>query len=129
MRRNERFARDAPLEEVFARYEQTAREWSAESSESRDVKMRRANRLFDENRLYLHRLREDERGRALIESLLDDDDPGVRLKAAGHTLEWSPDAARQVLVEVAAMEGLWPHRFDAEMTLREFDAGRLRFDY
>ena len=129
MRRRERFAREAPLDEVFARYEQTAREWSIESTESRDVKARRVNRLFDENRVYLHRLRSDERGRALIEALLDDGDPGVRLKAAAHALEWNPDAARPVIAGVAALEGLWPHRFDAEMTLREYDAGRLRFDF
>jgi hypothetical protein len=126
---NRRFARDAPIEEVFSRYERTAREWSVESVEGTDVKSRKANRLFDENRVYLWRLREDERGRALIETLLADADPGVRLKAAAHTLEWNPEAARPVLEAVGSLVRPWQHAHAAKMTVREFDAGRLRFDY
>lgn len=66
-------------------------------------------------------------GREAIARLMADSDPNVRLWAASHSLFWKPDDARRVLEQIAACGGLLA--FDAEMVLKQFDAGRLTFDY
>lgn len=62
---------------------------------------------------------------AALLTLLDHPDPGVRGWAASHALEFAPDRAVETL---EAMQGAeFPHGLNAEMTLREWRAGRLRF--
>jgi hypothetical protein len=61
----------------------------------------------------------------LLLPLLSDGSPGVRMWAAAHALEFSPNQGEPVLeqlVGVGRFLGL-----SAEMTLREWRAGRLRF--
>lgn len=86
-----------------------------------------ANRAHDEMHDAYRLLRTTSEGREAISALMDDGNPGVRLWAAAHSLFWKPDRARAVLKRLAAEGGLLG--FTAEMTLREFDAGRLTFDY
>lgn len=62
--------------------------------------------------------------RSLLE-LLDDANPNVRLWAASHALEVAPGEGVRVLRELAALGR--PPRLEAEMTLKEWEEGRLRF--
>ena len=118
---------DGALAELGRRYETTLRAWSR-ASVLDDVE--EANRLFDELRVCLKVLRDDERGRGMIERLMEDHDAGVRLMAASEALLWNATTARPVLGELAVGQSVaWQHSFTAEMTLREFDAGRLKFDW
>ena len=57
--------------------------------------------------------------------VLDDDEPGVRAWAAAQVLFWNEPDARRVL-ECLSSSDTFPFNFNADMTLREFDAGRLR---
>ncbi len=66
-------------------------------------------------------------GQKEITTLLSDKNPYVRSWAAAHTLQWDPDRARPVLEALRDSKESLPVSFDAEMTLKEFDAGRLKF--
>lgn len=70
-----------------------------------------------------------EEGRLFISSLLDEPRPTVRGWAAGHALHWGDARARDVLEAMSVEPRLGLHRLNAEMTLREFDAGRLDPDW
>ena len=72
-------------------------------------------------------LRETEAGREAIITLMGDVEPSVRCWAAAHSLQWRPDCARDILKTLRDSSG--PYSITAEMTLEEFDAGRLSFDY
>jgi HEAT repeat protein len=72
-------------------------------------------------------LRGTEEGRQALVSLLEDDEPSVRCNAAAHCLQWIPHVARHILEVLRDSQG--PFSFDAEMTLKEYDKGRLKFDY
>lgn len=62
-----------------------------------------------------------------LSSLLDDANLHVRGWAASHALESAPQAAESVLEQIASgPPGI--ARFNAEMTLREWRAGNLKFD-
>lgn len=74
------------------------------------------------------RLCTSEKGRTGIIGLMSDPSPHIRLCAAARSLQWVPDKARVVL-EALRGENVFPYSFDAEMTLEEFDNGRLSFDY
>ena len=90
----------------------------------------RANKLFDQQREDLVRLRVEEAGRSRIEALLHDADPGVRLMAASEALLWAPKPAREVLRRLDENQDTpWQHSISAKTTLKEFDAGRLKFDW
>jgi hypothetical protein len=71
-------------------------------------------------------LRNTEEGRDSLLSLVDDEDPAVRLNAAGACLSWAPERARPILEELRDSDGLWS--FEAKWTLIEFDKGRRPFD-
>lgn len=120
---------DEAVDEIARRYGETLRAWRAAAARNLDG-AERANRLFDEQRKDLLRLRVDDRGRATIESLMIDPDAGVRLMAASEVLLWDPEPARVVLQRLAADDAApWQHSFSAKMTLKEFDAGRLKSDW
>ena len=57
-------------------------------------------------------------------ALLDEKDDAVRVWAASHALEFAPEQAVRTLRSVASGRP-GPDRLDAEMTLREWEAGRL----
>ena len=71
-------------------------------------------------------LRESEEGRKALIGLMEDPEPSVRCWAAAECLQWKPDVARRVLEALRDSRG--PFSFDAEITLTEFDNGRLKFD-
>jgi hypothetical protein len=62
--------------------------------------------------------------RALL-PLLTDPASGVRLWSASHALEFSPEHGEPILKELASSGPFL--RLTAEMTLKEWRAGRLRF--
>ena len=62
---------------------------------------------------------------AKLLALLDDKDIGVRGWVGAHALEFAPDVGEPVLIALATEAGF--EGFDAEMTLKEWRAGRLRF--
>ncbi len=64
------------------------------------------------------------RSQAALLTLLDDE-AGVQVWAGAHALEFAPDLAEPVLIELEAGESL--AAFNARMTLREWRAGRLVF--
>ncbi|HUW58723.1 MAG TPA: DUF2019 domain-containing protein [Planctomycetota bacterium] len=72
-------------------------------------------------------LRASEEGHNALIGLMEDPEPSVRCWAAAHSLQWRPDVARRVLEALRDSQG--PFSFDAEMTLQEYDKGRLTFDY
>lgn len=57
--------------------------------------------------------------------LMSDPDPGVRLWSASHALEFSQPEAQVELTKLAKQKSLLG--LSAEMTLKEWRAGRLRF--
>ncbi len=59
-------------------------------------------------------------------NLLQNKDTGVRFWAASHALEFSPEKGENVLSEIAKIPKSLI-AFSAEVTLREWRAGRLRF--
>jgi hypothetical protein len=86
-----------------------------------------ANKLFDALHLVAVRLRETEEGRLGLETLLEHENRGVRLSAAAEALAWDSESA------IATLEGLTSprgrHSLSAGVTLSEYRAGRLRFDW
>lgn len=69
-------------------------------------------------------LRESAEGRAAITALIEDEVPTVRQWSATNALAWDPVVARAALErEVRLGRGM--DGFDAEVTLAEYDAGRL----
>ena len=84
----------------------------------------RWNRLAQRlQRLHLV-LREDARGRAGITQMINDEVPTVRQWAATHALFWDEAKARAELERQAASAPSMDE-FEAKITLREYDAGRL----
>ena len=96
---------------------------AAEGTADPDPKI--ANRRARDLRRWYLQLRESQPGRNAILALLTDPSPHVRVWAAAHSLEWSQAAARRTLEVLRDSGGACS--FDAEMTLREFDLGRLSF--
>ena len=108
-------------QKVVDEYERLALAWDAERNS------RKANRIFDKLHGLALVLRESPDGRRGLESLLNHENRGVRLKAGSDCLAWgSPEAiaTRESLVNPRRF-----HSLDAEMTLREYRAGRMRFDW
>jgi hypothetical protein len=64
-------------------------------------------------------------GRSALLPLLDADEPGVRVWAAAHALEFAPDKGEVVLVQLSQREDVIG--FTAATTLDEWRAGRLWF--
>jgi hypothetical protein len=85
---------------------------------------KRWNRLVNQLQSLHLALREHAAGRAGISALIDDDVATVRQWAAGHALFWDEQRARAELEREAAT-GDSLLGFEARITLREFDTGRL----
>ena len=106
---------------LISEFEELALMWDAERN------ARKANRIFDKLHKLTLALRASETGRALLESLLSHSNRGVRLNAASARLAWGSASAKGVLEDLVDPRGF--HSLDAEMTLREYRAGRMRFDW
>ena len=125
MSKAERFAARATASELAERCLTTLREWSRLQLDTSRLATRKANRLADAQRVYLQTLSTTPGGRRHLEAFLDDDEPGVRAWAAAQVLFWNEPDARRVLERLSSSD-TFPFNFSADMTLREFDAGRLR---
>jgi hypothetical protein len=68
-------------------------------------------------------LRRSEEGRTGISELMNSEDSTVRTWSATFALFWDESRAREVLQ--AEVDGKGLAGFESEITLREFDAGRL----
>jgi hypothetical protein len=123
--KGKRFAAKATAPALAERCLRTLREWSRLQGDTSRLATWRANRLADAQRVYLQTLSTTPDGRRHVEGFLDDDEPGVREWAAAQVLFWNEPEARRVLQHLSSSE-TFPFNFNAEMTLREFDAGRLR---
>jgi hypothetical protein len=107
--------------ELLSTYEELAIAWDSE------VNARRANRIFDRIHAIALELRSLEEGRHGLESLLSHRNRGVRLSAAGDCLAWGSEAAIEALEGLIIPRGT--HSLSAEMTIRDYQAGRMRFDW
>lgn len=112
----------ADIASKLSTYESMALEWVAAQSNAK-----KANKVFFE----LHRLalvlRETEAGRAGLVALLGHPVRGVRMKSAGECLAFAPRPAEEALEALISTEG--DYSFTAKMTLREYRAGRMKFDW
>lgn len=84
---------------------------------------RRWNRLVDKMQAFHLELRETSEGRDGITSLIGDECVTVRQWSATNGLAWAPREARAELTREVEQGG--PRAFEAQVTLREFDTGRL----
>ena len=92
-----------------------------------DAGARRHNRHVDRMQQAYLALRQTAEGRAVISGFIDDPVPTVALWAATQALFWDEPRARARLASFVDGQGL--QAFEAEVTLREFDAGRLNTDW
>lgn len=105
-----------------AEYERLALEWAAASGVPRV-----ANRLMDRHNAIFKRLRETAEGRRGVEALMVHASPDVRRLAASHALSWGCPAAEGVLRDLEKGKG--DAAFHAMMVLRQYRAGRLKYDW
>jgi hypothetical protein len=106
---------------------ETLAEYREAAEGTGDAVAKRANRWHARMNMCYRALRQSESGRKGITSLVSDDNPHVRVWAAAHALQWAPELARLALESLRDSQG--PCSLTAEMTLNEFDKGRLSFDY
>jgi len=94
-------------------------------------KPRQWNRLVNRLQQVRKVLAETPEGRASIAANMADARVTVRLWAAGHALHWpeSTAQARRVLSAISSDQAFGLNSMNAEMTLSEFDAGRLDPDW
>ena len=91
-------------------------------------KARTWNKLFDRQQSLYLALRDSDEGRRGLTSLaINDECQTVRDSAAARALFWDAETVRPVLEASASVQGL--AGLTAETVRREFDAGRLHFDY
>jgi hypothetical protein len=81
------------------------------------------NRLVNKMQALHLQLRESPEGRDGITSMIRDECLTVRQWSATNALAWDPGVARTALLQEIETEG--PGAFEAQVTLREYDAGRL----
>lgn len=86
-------------------------------------KPRTWNRLVNRMQAAHLKLRATAEGRDAITLLIDDENATVRSWSAVNALAWAEGPARAALEREAVAGGI--AGFDAEISLREFDAGRL----
>lgn len=87
----------------------------------------KANRAHDRAHRCYKELRTTPEGRQALCDLMGDPDPDIQSAAAAYALFWKPEEARQVLEKLIQLGGIVG--FECELILKEFDAGRLTFDY
>ena len=109
-------------DETIRRYREAA-EAHGEATKTGDAS--RANASHDIIASVYRELRASGQESCLL-VLLDDTNVSVRAWAAAHALEFAPEVGEPVLSAVVE-EDAGLVGFDAEMTLREWRAGRLRF--
>ncbi len=109
------------IKDIVARYRQGA----IANSDISDPK--KANRGAKQLHACYKILRESEEGREALIGLMDDPEPSIRCWASAHSLQWKPDSARRSLEALRDSKG--HYSITAEMTLKEYDNGRLKFDY
>lgn len=112
-------------DELVGRYREAARAHGAAEMTRKAV--RAANREADTIAAVYRELRRRD-ARSVLLVLLDDPDPSVRSWAGAHALDFAPSEGEPVL-EALSREDTGPlgKGFDAQMTLQEWRAGRLRF--
>jgi hypothetical protein len=110
------------IDQLVARYRATLVEMDSQKVES-GGKPRTWNRLVDRMQAVHLELRATQRGRDAITKMISDENPTVRSWSAVNALAWAPAEARAELEREAAAGGVLG--FGAEISLREFDAGRL----
>jgi hypothetical protein len=113
------------LQELAGHCLASLREWSRLQDETGRRATWKANRLADDVRQQLRTLAASEEGRRAIESFLDDEEPGAQAWAAAQVLFWDEPKARAALERLEAGDR-FPFNFNAQMTLKQFDEGRLR---
>jgi Domain of unknown function (DUF2019) len=111
------------IPDALAEYRELVDEWAKELSRGNP---RRANRLFDRFKRTSRDLIRSTGGREGIMALMADPNQFVRLVAATESLRWVPERARRVLEAIRDSNGY--ASFDAEMTLTEYEEGRLKLD-
>ena len=109
--------------ELVVAYRSTALAWDLMRNNSA-----KANPLFVQLHSIYKRLRDTQAGRDAISALMDDDNVGVRISAASHSLAWAPKKATAVL-EGIEREGPGLYRTTAKYTLKSFREGKLNFDW
>jgi hypothetical protein len=109
------------VDEMVTRYEELAIAWDAAPN------ARRRNKLFDELQELEVVLRSQERGREGLERLLSHKNRGVRFLVASDCLAWDSAPAIAALEELASSHE--KHALFAEITLKEYRGGRMRFDW
>jgi HEAT repeat protein len=103
------------------------RRYRAAAIEAGEIGSKRQNASADAVHACYKLLRQSSEGRQAIMELLNDSNTDVRLWAASHALEWSPEIARPVL-ESLRDNAEFPVNFTADVTLSEYDKGTLSFD-
>lgn len=106
---------------LLGAYEDLAIAWDG------DRQAKKANLILDRLHVIALQLRPLENGRRGLEALLLHETRGVRLMAAGDCLAWGSEAAISALEKWVSPRGT--HSLSAETTLREYRAGRMRFDW
>jgi hypothetical protein len=109
--------------ELVVAYRSTALAWDVMRNDST-----KANLLFVQLHSIYKRLRDTQAGRDAISALMDDDNAGVRISAASHSLAWAPKKATAVL-EGIEREGPGLYRTTARYTLKSFREGKLNLDW
>ncbi|MER7243309.1 hypothetical protein [Kribbella sp. NPDC000426] len=109
-------------DEIRERYRALALDWAAAKGEPK-----KANRIFKEHHGLYREIRDLELGCRVIESLLDDPEPSVRLLAATHALPFASARAEAVLRDLERGNGLYA--MDAKYTLINFRTGRLNLEW
>jgi hypothetical protein len=106
---------------------QLIKTYIAEAEGTAATNAREANRAHARLHRVYKELIASAHGKTAISSLVTHENPKVRLWSAAHSLAWNEPAARATLEQLKHFDDLLG--FEAEMTLREFDAGRLSFEF
>ncbi len=113
----------APVNELLQSYKATAVAWDVMRGDAK-----KANALFDQLHTIYKELRDSAAGRDGIAALMTDENIGVRISAASHSLAWEPEKATRVL-EAIEKDGPGLYRTSARYTLKSFREGKLNLDW
>jgi hypothetical protein len=111
------------LAELASAYRSTAVAWDVMRNDSA-----KANPLFVQLHTIYKRLRDTQAGRDAIAALMDDENVGVRISAAAHSLAWAPEKATTMLEQIER-DGPGLYRTTAKYTLKSFREGKLNLDW